>query len=541
MEKITGQSAVQGIAIGCIAVYSSRPAVADAHEIINTEAEIKKYHSAKDETAAELDQLELNAEKRAGMQEAGIFAAYKQILLDPAFEEKIKSRIAVQHCNAEYAVAETGKELAEVFMSMKDSGYMQQRSADMKAIADMVIKNLCCSDDKMQDFNGPVILMAEDLTPAETMKLDTSKILAFVTSGGSVNSHTAILAGSLGITAVVNTGRKPETWMNGKPAIVDGPGGAVFIDPDSEQLSHYAAVKKKYEEDQLLLNSVSAVPAVTGSGQCIRLCANAAGVQDVKKAAEAGADGIGLFRSEFLFLGRGDFPSEEEQFASYRQAAQLMDGKEVIIRTIDIGADKKADYFGLEPEANPAMGMRAIRICLKRPELFKTQLRAIYRASAFGRIALMFPMITSVCETDKIISITDEVLRELDSNGVPHGQVKRGIMVETPAAAVISDLLAEKVDFFSIGTNDLTQYTLAMDRQNAELGCFADTHHPAVLRMIEMTVRNAHKNGIPVGICGELAADRTLTEFFIKTGIDELSVSVPKLPELRRHITELMR
>ncbi len=539
MEEIKGQSVVNGIAIGHIYVYQNKSKTVNENKIEDTDSELQRFYLARDEAVEELGKLAEIAESKVGSKDAEIFSMHQMLLQDADFEDTVKDKITGEHCNAEYAVSEAGKELAAVFTAMEGNEYMQQRSADMLDIADRVVRKLQHRDMTMQVLDEPAIIVAEDLTPGETVQMDTSRVLSFVTGGGSVNSHTAILARSLGITALVNTGIKVCDDINGHIAVVDGTEGVMYIDPDGETLEKYTLLKKKYEETQKILNEMKGMTTETKSGHRIGLYANVGSVNDVMRAVEQDAEGIGLFRSEFLYIGREDFPSEDEQFESYKKAAELMDGKEVIIRTLDIGADKKADYFGLKPEENPAMGLRAIRICLKRPDIFKTQLRAIYRASAFGQISVMFPMITSVSEIDRIMEITDEVMKELDSRSVPYRKIKRGIMIETPAAAVISDLLAEKVDFFSIGTNDLTQYTMAMDRQNAEISSFLDVHHPAILRLIETTVRNAHKQNVTVGICGELGADPDLTEFFIKTGVDELSVSAPKILELRRHIREL--
>jgi phosphotransferase system enzyme I (PtsI) len=540
MKQITGQSIGNGIAIGRILVYRDTAAAADSRKVGDTDSEYARFCKAGDEASEELGALAEAAECRVGRKNAEIFRVHQMLLQDPDFTETVRKGIIEGHYNAEYAVTEAGKKLAARFTAMKDNEYLQQRSTDMKDIADRVVKKLQHRENRTPVLTEPVIIMAEDLTPGETVQMDMSRVLAFVTGRGSVNSHTAILARSLGITAVVNTGIIPDEAMNGHSAIVDGAEGVVYIDPDEETSGRFEKMKKAYDDAGRKLDMMIGQPTVTKSGHRIGLFANAGSVSDVQKAAGQDAEGIGLFRSEFLYIGREDFPSEEMQFENYKKAAEIMGGREVVIRTFDIGADKKADYFGIGPEENPAMGMRAIRIALRRPDIFKTQLRAIYRASAFGGcISVMFPMITSVSEIDSINSMISEVKEELDSRKVAYGRVRQGIMIETPAAVMISDLLAEKVDFFSIGTNDLTQYTLAMDRQNAGLAGFMDTHHPAVLRMIEMTVGNAHRNNIKVGICGELGADPDLTGFFIKTGVDELSVPVPRLLDLRRHIREL--
>lgn len=539
MKQITGQSIGNGIAIGRILVYRDMAAAADSRKAEDTDAEYARFCTASAEASEELGILAETAEGRVGRKNAEIFRVHQMLLQDPDFTETVRKGITEEHYNAEYAVSEAGEKLAARFTAMKDNEYLQQRSADMKDIADRVVKKLQHRENRTPKLTEPVIIMAEDLTPGETVQMDMSRVLSFVTGKGSVNSHTSILARSLGITAIVNTGIIPDETLNGHTAIVDGAEGVVYIDPDEETAGRFEKMKKAYDDAGRKLDMMIGQPTVTKSGHGIGLYANAGSVEDVQKAAGQDAEGIGLFRSEYLYIGRDDFPSEEMQFENYKKAAEIMCGREVVIRTFDIGADKKADYFGIGPEENPAMGMRAVRIALRRPDIFKTQLRAIYRASAFGCVSVMFPMITSVSEIDSINRMIIEVKDELDGRKVAYGRVRQGIMIETPAAVMISDMLAEKVDFFSIGTNDLTQYTLAMDRQNAGLAGFMDTHHPAVLRMIEMTVDNAHRNNVKVGICGELGADPDLTGFFIKTGVDELSVPVPKLLDLRRHIREL--
>lgn len=539
MEKIKGQAASEGISIGKIYVHQGGTLKVDDHKIRDVDSEIDRFLEARDRAVEKLGELKDVAESKVGEKDAEIFEMHQMLLQDLDFEDTVRSEIKDNHYNAEYAVQKAGRSLADMFAAMEGNDYMQQRSADFIDISSRVIEILQNRTDKKDSFSEPVILMAEDLSPSETIQMDTSHILSFVTAKGSVSSHTAILARSLGVTAVVSTGRKPTADLDGHECIADGIEGVVYIDPDEETMKEYKAKKKDYESAREALNDMVGKPAETKSGKRIQIFANVGNVDDVRKAKLSDAEGIGLFRSEFLYIGRDDFPTEEEQFESYRMAAEIMNGREVIIRTLDIGADKKADYFGLADEDNPAMGMRAIRICLTRPEIFKTQLRALYRASAFGTISIMFPMITSVEEVDKIWNITDEVMQELDSHNIKYGDVKRGIMIETPAAAVISDLLADKVDFFSIGTNDLTQYTLAMDRQNASISGFMNTHHPAVLRLIETVAKNAHKKNVKVGICGELGADPDLAEFYINIGVDELSVSAPKILSLKKHIREL--
>lgn len=539
MDKVTGQTASDGIAIGKIYVYGGSRVRVDDHKVKDTDDELKRFYSARDKAVDELGKLGEIAKDKVGEKDAEIFEMHQMLLQDLDFEDTVRSLISDEGYNAEYAVEKAGKSLADMFAAMDDNEYMQQRSTDFIDISDRVIRALQNMTSDIDTLSEPSIFMAEDLSPSETIQMDTSMILAFVTTKGSVSSHTAILARSLGVTAIVATGRKPDDGMNGHIGIVDGTKGILLIDPDEDILAEYTAIKKRYDDDREALKELVGKPAETKSGKKIQIFANVGSVGDVQKALDHDAEGIGLFRSEFLYIGRSSLPSEEEQFESYKKAAEIMDGREVIIRTLDIGADKKADYLGLAEEDNPAMGMRAIRICLTRPEIFKTQLRALYRASAFGKISIMFPMITSVAEVDRIWKITDEVREELDDKNIGYGEVKRGIMIETPAAAVISDLLADKVDFFSIGTNDLTQYTLAMDRQNAAISGFMNTHHPAVLRLIETVAKNAHKKNVKVGICGELGADPDLAEFYINIGVDELSVSAPKILSLKKHIREL--
>lgn len=540
MDKVTGQTASDGIAIGKIYVYGGSRVRVDDHKVKDTDDELKRFYSARDKAVDELGKLGEIAKDKVGEKDAEIFEMHQMLLQDLDFEDTVRSLISDEGYNAEYAVEKAGKSLADMFAAMDDNEYMQQRSTDFIDISDRVIRALQNMTSDIDTLSEPSIFMAEDLSPSETIQMDTSMILAFVTTKGSVSSHTAILARSLGVTAIVATGRKPDDGMNGHIGIVDGTKGILLIDPDEDILAEYTAIKKRYDDDREALKELVGKPAETKSGKKIQIFANVGSVGDVQKALDHDAEGIGLFRSEFLYIGRSSLPSEEEQFESYKKAAEIMDGREVIIRTLDIGADKKADYLGLAEEDNPAMGMRAIRICLTRPEIFKTQLRALYRASAFGKISIMFPMITSVAEVDRIWKITDEVREELDDKNIGYGEVKRGIMIETPAAAVISDLLADKVDFFSIGTNDLTQYTLAMDRQNAAISGFVDTHHPAILRFIETVTANAHKKNVKVGICGELGADPDLTDFYINIGVDELSVSAPKILSLKKHIRELV-
>lgn len=472
--------------------------------------------------------------KEVGESGAQIFEVHQMMLEDDDYNDSVKNIIETQMVNAEYAVATTGDNFAAMFASMDDE-YFQARAVDMKDISERVIKVLM-GVGEAADWEEPSIIVAEDLAPSETVQFDKSKLLGFVTRLGSSNSHTAILARTMNIPALIQIDIKEE-W-NGKLGIIDGFTGEFYIDPEPEILEKYQAKKAELEERRRLLAEQKGKPTVTKSGKAIKLFANIGSVSDLPSAMENDAGGIGLFRSEFLYLESNDYPSEDEQFKAYKMVAETMAGKKVIIRTLDIGADKQVDYFNLDKEENPAMGLRAIRICLTRPEIFKTQLRAILRASAYGNIAVMYPMIISVEEVRKIKSIMEEVKAELDEAGIQYGNVEQGIMIETPASVILSDVLAQEVDFFSIGTNDLTQYTLAIDRQNAKLDEFYNPHHEAVLRMIEMVVDNAHKAGIWAGICGELGADMELTERFMEMGVDELSVSPTFIYPVRQLIRE---
>ena len=539
MEKITGKSVQPGIAIGKIRVYLKKESKIEKNEITDPDGEMKRFFDARDLAVKELEEVEKQASEKIKQEDAMIFSMHQMLLQDPDFEDLVTEKIKSQSCNAEYAVTEAGKELAAMFAAMEDNDYMNQRAADFKDIAERVVSKLLNEDNQFKLTGEPVILLAEDLTPGETVTLDSSKILSFVTEHGSMNSHTAILARSLNITALVDTRLKPEPELDGKMAIVDGMNGCLYLEPDQETMNRYMEIKKEYEKKQSALLAVKGKETVTKSGKRVQLFANIGNVADAKNAVLQDAEGIGLFRSEFLYLGRNSLPTEEEQFESYKAVLTLMKGKEVIVRTMDIGADKKVSYLGLQEEENPAMGMRAIRICLERAEIFNVQLKALYRSSAYGNLSIMFPMITSEWEIDKILQRIEEIKRELKEEKVRFGEVRLGIMIETPAAAIISDILAKKVDFFSIGTNDLTQYTMAIDRQNPSVSRFLNIHHEAILRLIELTVRNAHKENVKVGICGELGADKDLTEYFLNIGIDELSVSAPKILELRDWIRNL--
>lgn len=522
MQELKGISVFGGIAIGRISVYNKDESTVKRVKIEDTAAEVKRFEEAKETAKEQLQALYEKALVEVGEVNAMIFDVHQMMLDDLDYVEAITHMIENQGINAEYAVATTGDNFSNMFAAMDDD-YMKARAADVKDISNRVVKILQGKKDSVLDGDEPVILLADDLAPSETVQLDKSKVLAFVTRHGSTNSHTAILARTMNIPALI--GVKFEENVDGKFAIVDGYNGNVYVEPTDDVVKEYESKKQEAEEKKRLLQELKGKENITLDGKKIKLYANIGGVADVASALQNDAEGIGLFRSEFLYLESNTFPTEEEQFQAYKTVAENMAGKKVIIRTLDIGADKQVDYFNLDKEDNPAMGYRAIRICLTQPEIFKTQLRAIFRASYYGNIGVMYPMIISVAEVQKIHAIVDEVKAELDAQGLPYGDVEQGIMIETPAAVMMSAELAKEVDFFSIGTNDLTQYTLAIDRQNPKLDDFYDSHHPAILRMIQMVIDNGHKEGCWVGICGELGADTTLTETFLKMGIDELSVS----------------
>lgn len=522
MQELKGKSVFGGIAIGRISVYNKDESTVKRVKIEDTAAEVKRFEEAKETAKEQLQALYEKALVEVGEVNAMIFDVHQMMLDDLDYVEAITHMIENQGINAEYAVATTGDNFSNMFAAMDDD-YMKARAADVKDISNRVVKILQGKKDSVLDGDEPVILLADDLAPSETVQLDKSKVLAFVTRHGSTNSHTAILARTMNIPALI--GVKFEENVDGKFAIVDGYNGNVYVEPTDDVVKEYESKKQEAEEKKRLLQELKGKENITLDGKKIKLYANIGGVADVASALQNDAEGIGLFRSEFLYLESNTFPTEEEQFQAYKTVAENMAGKKVIIRTLDIGADKQVDYFNLDKEDNPAMGYRAIRICLTQPEIFKTQLRAIFRASYYGNIGLMYPMIISVAEVQRIHAIVDEVKAELDAQGLPYGDVEQGIMIETPAAVMMSAELAKEVDFFSIGTNDLTQYTLAIDRQNPKLDDFYDSHHPAILRMIQMVIDNGHKEDCWVGICGELGADTTLTETFLKMGIDELSVS----------------
>ncbi len=537
MEKYTGKSVLRGIAIGRIYRYEKSDYQVVKTEISDAEAEKERLFNAVETAKKQLTALYEEALANVGEDHAMIFDVHKMLLEDEDYLDAAAS-VVLEGYNAEYAVETAGNQFAELFASMDDE-YMKARAADIKDISARVIRILAGIPEDGIQTDEPVIVVADDLTPSETVKMDKNKILAFVTVRGSANSHTAILARSMNLPALVNTKMQLTDDINGKIGVVDGFDGEFLIEPEQAILDDKILLKNQWVADLEALEQLKGKDNVTGDGRRIDVFANIGKVNDVEAALEADAGGIGLFRSEFLYLGRDSFPTEEEQFASYKAVLEKMGDKKVVIRTLDIGADKKVDYFNLEAEENPALGFRAIRICLDRPEIFITQLRAIYRASAYGRAALMFPMVVSTAEVKRIKEIVEQVKAELGVEGYPMKEVELGIMIETPAAAVISDELAKEVDFFSIGTNDLTQYTLAVDRQNQKLESTCDTHHPAVLRLIEMTVQNAHKAGIWAGICGELAADTLLTETFVNMGVDELSVSASSVLKVRKAVRDI--
>ena len=536
MEKFTGKSIFNGIAIGKILFYSKDGVQIFRHKVEDTDAEIARYNKAKEKAIEELNAIYEKAVKEVGEMNAAVFEVHAMMLEDDDYNDSVKNIITSQGVNAEYAVATTSDNFSKMFAEMDDE-YFQARAIDIKDISERVLNILAGRSSENILGDEPVIVVANDLAPSETVQMDKEKLLAFVTEGGSSNSHTAILARTMNIPALI--GIKIDREWNGKMAVVDGYNGELILEPDEATIKVMKERQEKIAKDREMLQSLKGKEDVTLDGKHIKLYANIGSVADVANVLKNDANGIGLFRSEFLYLENDTFPTENEQFQAYKAVAENMAGKKVVIRTLDIGADKQVDYFGLDKEDNPAMGYRAIRICLKQQDIFKTQLRALLRASAYGNISIMFPMIISVNEVRQIKSIVAEVKEELISQGITVGDVELGIMIETPAAVMISDLLAKEVDFFSIGTNDLTQYTLAIDRQNSKLDDIYDSHHEAILRMIRMVVENGHKNNCWVGICGELGADTTLTEEFIKMGIDELSVSPTFVLPIRKIIREI--
>ena len=537
MKVYNGKSVFSGIAIGKISVYKKGEQQVKRTKISDTGAELARYEAAKEKAAEQLQRLYDKALKEVGEANAAIFEVHQMMLEDLDYNESVENIVRSQEVNVEYAVAATGDNFSRMFAAMDDD-YMRERAADVKDISERLLTILTGSGSGMTAVEEPVIIVADDLAPSETVQLDKDMVLSFVTVHGSTNSHTAILARMMEIPALVGTKLPLDDSVDGKTGIVDGSTGVIYVDPDEQTLAKMKERKEEELHKKELLQTLKGRENVTLDGQKLMLYANIGNIKDLAMVMQNDAGGIGLFRSEFIYLERDQYPTEEEQFQIYRQAAETMAGKRVIIRTLDIGADKQCDYFEMEHEENPALGYRAIRICLTRPEVFKTQLRALFRASAFGKIAIMYPMITSVQEIKRIKEIVAEVKAELTAHKTPFGEPEQGIMIETPAAAVISDLLAEEVDFFSIGTNDLTQYTLAIDRQNTKLDEFYDSHHPAVLRMISTVVENAHKAGIWAGICGELGADQTLTQEFLDMGVDELSVSPGSILPIRKIVLE---
>lgn len=526
MDKYTGKGVYGAIAIGKISVFQKQDLAVKRIHVDDTEAEKKRVSAAKEASASQLQKIYDKALKEVGEAHAQIFEIHIMMLEDEDYNESIENIIDSQGVNAEYAVAVTADNFAEMFASMDDA-YMQTRAADVRDISNRIIQNLTGTVSGQDSSDEKVIICAEDLAPSETVSLDKEKVLAFVTAHGSSNSHTAILARNMNIPAVIGAGDAFLAQIkDGDEAIVNGLTGEIFVNPDEETKEVCRQKQEGLEDKKRLLQELKGKENITLDGKKINIFANIGGVDNIGAVLLNDAGGIGLFRSEFLYLENTDYPTEEQQFAAYKKVLESMAGKKVIIRTLDIGADKQVDYFGMKKEENPALGFRAIRICLTRPEIFKVQLRALYRASVYGNLGIMFPMITSVSELNEILDICKEVREELTAQGIAYSEsVELGIMIETPAAAVISDRLAPMVDFFSVGTNDLTQYTLACDRQNPDIERFVDTHHEAVLRLIQMSAENAHKHGAWIGICGELAADTALTETFLRMGIDELSVS----------------
>lgn len=538
MITLEGKSVFGGVTIGKIQFYKRNEITIKRTRVEDVEAEVERFQNAKAKTLELLKGLYEKALEDVGEANAMIFEAHQLMLEDPDYVESIENIIRTQDVNAEYAIGATADNFAAIFEAMDDA-YMQGRAADVRDVSERLLQALSSQNETVMVMDEPVIIAADDLMPSETVQLDKEKVLSFVTMYGSANSHTAILARTMNIPAVIGLGEALKEEYDGKVAIVDGVDGKVYIDPDEETMASMQKKQKKDQEQKELLNQLKGKENVTKSGQKVNVYANIGNLADVGAVLKNDAGGIGLFRSEFLYLESDTYPTEEQQFTVYKKVAETMAGKKVIIRTLDIGADKQVDYFKLDKEDNPALGYRAIRICLTRPEIFKIQLRALYRASAYGQISIMFPMIISVAEVKKIKEIVEEVKAELRTEGAAFREdVELGIMIETPAAVMVSRELAKEVDFFSVGTNDLTQYTLAIDRQNQKLEDFYDSHHPAVLAMIRMAAESAHAEGKWIGICGELGADVTLTETFLKMGIDELSVAPGMVLKVRQKIRE---
>ena len=535
MRVLEGKSVFSGIAIGKISILQKADTSVKRTKVENPEAEITRVQEAKEKAVEQLQKLYDKALREVGESGAAIFEVHQMMLDDEDYLDSIDNIIRTENVNAEYAVATTGDNFADMFAQMDDD-YMKARAADVKDISDRLVRVLSGHDEGDMDAAEPSIIVAEDLAPSETVQMDKSKVLAFVTRKGSSNSHTAILARTMNIPALINI--EYDDSMDGKMAVVDGKTGSLIVEPDADTLKKYQDQKDEELRQRAMLKELKGKTTETKSGHKIHLYANIGSTGDVASVLANDAEGIGLFRSEFIYLEKDNYPTEEEQFQIYKAVAQNMAGKKVIIRTLDIGADKQIDYFDMAHEENPAMGYRAIRICLDRPEVFKTQLRALYRASYYGTIAIMFPMIISVTEVQTIKKIIEEVKKELDEEKIPYKDVELGIMIETPAAVMMSEELAQEVDFFSVGTNDLTQYTLAIDRQNPKLDNIYDSHHPAILKMLKMIVDNGHKGGCWVGICGELGADLELTDAFMEMGVDELSVAPSMVLKVRKNIRE---
>ena len=538
MQVYSGKSVFGGIAIGKISVYKKNEQQVKRVRTEDTKGELARYEAAKAAAVEQLQELYQKALKEVGEANAAIFEIHQMMLDDGDYNESVENIIETQKVNAEYAVAVTGDNFAQMFRAMDDD-YMRERAADVKDISERVLSVLHGGQKRKVVTDEPVIIVADDLSPSETVQLEKDMVLSFVTVHGSVNSHTAILARTMAIPALIGTEELPlDNTVDGKLAVVDGLNGKIYVEPDAQTLEEMQKRQQAEQEKKELLQLLKGKENVTLDGKKIMLYANIGNIKDLATVIQNDAGGIGLFRSEFIYLEKDNYPMEEEQFSIYKTAVETMAGKRVIIRTLDIGADKQCEYFGMDKEENPALGYRAIRICLTRPEIFKTQLRALFRASAYGNLAIMYPMITSLWEVKRIKEIVEEVKAELTAEQLEFGNPQQGIMIETPAAVMMSGELAKEVDFFSIGTNDLTQYTLAIDRQNPKLDKFYDAHHPAVLSMIRMTVENAHKAGIWAGICGELGADTSLTKEFLEMGVDELSVSPGSILPIRKIILE---
>ena len=538
MTLLHGEGVSRGVASGQLRFLRRNAQAQPRREVADSEAEVLRFDQAREAAMAQLGGLYEETCAKLGEEKALLFQIHQMMLEDLDYCDSITGMIRDEHVNAEYAVEQTGGQFSQMFAQMDDD-YMKERAADVLDVSRRVIRLLTGQEDEALGGDTPCIIAADDLAPSETARLDRSKVLGFITARGSSNSHTAIFARTMGIPAVVGLGDSLLEEFDGKEVFVDGASGEVFVDPDGLTSAQLADRRDQEAAHRRYLDTFRGREAVTPDGHRVLVCANIGAPKDLEAVQGADADGIGLFRSEFLYLGRDNYPPEEDQYQAYRQVLEAMDGRMVVIRTLDIGADKQADYFQLPKEENPAMGLRAIRICLTRPEVFRTQLRALYRASAHGKLGIMFPMITSVSEVLRIKEICAQVREELKAEGIPFDEkVELGIMIETPAAAVISDLLAREVDFFSIGTNDLTQYTLAVDRQNAQVESFCDRHHEALLRLIRTTVENAHRAGIWAGICGELAADTALTDFFTEVGVDELSMTPGAILEVKARILD---